>query len=250
MSTTWLAITALAAGTAAALHRYRHAWHGAHEATPARRGIVHRERARAFSPPPREMPSFEWEAPLPAAEPRAAEDAVLRTSDEELREAQRARIRDRYVAARFPGVARNARDLADTERVVRYARIYFEERKLDRALELLELALECDPANEALRLARLEIVFLAGEAALYVALANEFRIAHPESGQWGEVARLGREIAPDEAAFGAREPASRRRCVPNWTGASLDFTPDQRAEEFHRAMAQRAALEAFATKKG
>lgn len=241
MSATWLLLMGLAAGMAAIVHRHRFAGHeGRDFARPAEGGANPTRAAIAPTARP-EMPSFEWESPLATPAPHPEARGAERPPENELREAQRARIRDRYVAARFPGVARNVADLGDTERVVRYARTYFEERKLDRALELLEVAIECNPGNEALRLARLEIAFLAGDATLYVALANEFRIAHPESDEWNEVARLGREIAPDVLAFGAQGGDPHSQCIPNWTDASLDFTPDQRAEEFHRAMARRAA---------
>lgn len=250
MSATLLLLTAFAASTAAIVLRYRHAGRHPHDFAPRASKPANSVACRRPSPAPAEMPNFEWESPLPVTTPKEQARAPAPPPENELRDAQRARIRDRYVAARFPGVARNVNDLGDTERIVRYARAYFEERKIDRALELLELAIECNPGNEALRLARLEIAFLAGDATLYVALANEFRIAHPESDAWNEVARLGREIAPEEMAFGLQGPDPHTRGVPNWTGATLDFTPDLRAEEFHRAMARRAAPGARATSQG
>jgi hypothetical protein len=161
--------------------------------------------------------------------------------------AQRAKIRGRYLAARFPGVARTAADLFETERVIHAARLYFEERKSDRALELLDLAIAECPADESMPLARLEIAFLTKDAALYVALATSFHQAHPASAQWGEIARLGRAVAPAEASFGvAGGPRDTDHYgpwpdMPNWIQAPWDLTAEVRATEFHQAMARRAA---------
>jgi hypothetical protein len=179
---------------------------------------------------PHPLPALEWDAPVV-----------------DINNAQRAKIRGRYLAARFPGVTRSAADLLETKRIIQAARLYFEERKSDRAIELLDLAIAQCPADESLPLARLEIAFLTQDATLYVALAAAFRSAHPSSPQWGEVARLGRAIAPEEAAFGtAGGPRATDHYgpwpdMPNWIQAPWDLTAEVRATEFHQAMARRAA---------
>ncbi len=169
------------------------------------------------------------------------------TAPIDLSAAQRGKLRGRYLAARFPGVARTPADLLDTERMIRSARLYFEDRKLDRAVELLDLAIGQSPADESMPLARLELAFLIQDAALYVALASAFREAHPSSPQWAEVARLGRAIAAEEAMFG--EGAGPRATdhygpwpdMPNWIKAPWDLTAEVRATEFHQAMARSAS---------
>jgi hypothetical protein len=165
----------------------------------------------------------------------------------DLQNAQRTKLRGRYLAARFPGVAKTSADLMQSDRMIEAARLYFEERKLDRAIELLDLAIGQCPADESLALARLELAFLTQDAALYVVLAAAFRIAHPTSPQWGEVARLGRAIAPEEAEFGAvAGPRATDHYgpwpdMPNWIRAPWDLTAEVRATEFHQAMARSAA---------
>ena len=175
-------------------------------------------------------------------------DAVLeRKAPIDIGVAQRAKLRGRYLAARFPGVAKTPADLMQSDRVIQAARLYFEERKLDRAMELLDLAIGQCPGDESLALAQLELAFLIQDAALYVALASAFRIAHPSSPQWGEVARLGRAIAPEEAGFGAAAGARATDHygpwpdMPNWIRAPWDLTAEVRATEFHQAMARSAA---------
>lgn len=155
-------------------------------------------------------------------------------------------IRDHYIADRFPGLAECGGDLEQVARVIEGARLYFEEHKSDRALELLDLAIQQCPSDEPLRLARLEIAFLIRDVALYVRLAAEFRMVRGTSEAWPEIARLGRAIAPDEALFGAKE--GRRTYehygpwpqMPNWIHASYDMTPEVLAADYHRLMARTA----------
>jgi hypothetical protein len=193
---------------------------------------------------------FQWDAAvfeIPQKSDRTVPPQAAVRPVSSLSDAQRARLRDRYLAWRFPGVARTAADLKETERIIQAARLYFEDRKLDRAIELLGLAIAQCPGDETLALARLEITFLMRSAALYVELANEFRRAHPASSQWAEVSRLGRAIAPGEAIFGATDgPRATDHYgpwpdMPNWMQAPWDLTAEVRATEFHQAMAHRAA---------
>src|ERR1700733_13664180 len=111
---------------------------------------------------------------------------------------QRPRLRDRYIAARFLGVAPNAAGLRSVDAVVKAARLYFEEERSDLAGELLELAAEELPKEPAFPLAELEILYLARDRVAYVELAQRFRRMHSTNEAWPLVARLGRKIAPGE----------------------------------------------------
>jgi hypothetical protein len=126
------------------------------------------------------------------------------------------------------------------------ARLYFDEGKSDRALELLDLAVEQCPFDEPLRLARLEIAFLLRDAALYTALAQEFKHVLGTSVAWLEVSRLGRAVAPAATIFGAKQAVRAHDHygpwphTPNWINASWDLTPDVLAVDYHRLMARTA----------
>jgi hypothetical protein len=154
----------------------------------------------------------------------------------------RRRIRDRYIEARFPGVARCSADLANAPGVVKAARLMFEDGQHDLALELLELAAEEAPQQSALWLARVEILFLARDRDGFVAAARAFRAVHRFSDAWDEVARLGRAIAPGEALFGAvagprdHEHYGPWPHLPNWIDAPWDLTAEVTAAEFHHAL--------------
>ena len=167
-------------------------------------------------------------------------------TDVQAMDVRRRRIRDRYIAARFPGVARKGADLADTASVIKAARLHFEEEQVGLALELLELAVQEAPHEAALWLARLEILFLARDREAFVAAARAFRAAHPADPEWPEIERLGRALAPGEALFGnvagprAHEHYGPWPHLPNWIQAPWDLTAEVVAADFHRALRQEA----------
>lgn len=176
-----------------------------------------------------ELAPLAWEDPVPAPAPLEGEEL-------------RSRLRDRYIAARFPGIAEGVADLERIDNVIRGARLCFEEERYDQADELLEMAIERSPGAEPLRLARIEIAFLRREAARFVALARELRREVPDSRNWSEVARLGRAIAPAEPLFEAG-PGTRPHenygpwpDMPNWIQASWDLTAEVLAGDFRRAI--------------
>jgi hypothetical protein len=152
------------------------------------------------------------------------------------------RMRDRYIAARFPGVATGSQDLLDADLVIRAARLYFEEDAHDLAFELLKMAVDQSPRNEALRLAQLEIAYLRRSRGRYVALARSLRNVLPDSASWAEVCRLGRALAPQESLFAGEPRALPGRHygpwpdVPNWIRASWDLTPEVLAADLRRAI--------------
>ena len=156
------------------------------------------------------------------------------------------RIRDRYISARFPGVARSASDLESPERVVKSARLYFEDGQIDAALELLDVAIEQDSRAEALWLAQLEILFLGRNAARFVECARAFRALHPASEAWAEVSRLGLALAPKESLFGTAKGVREHDHygpwpdLPNWIQANWDLTAEVVAADFHRILKGRA----------
>jgi hypothetical protein len=157
-------------------------------------------------------------------------------------EALRSRLRDRYIAARFPGIVSDATDLANIDLVIRAARLCFEEDRSDQAQELLQMAIDQSPDDEPLRLAQLEISFLQRNRTRFVELAREFRERMPQSRNWGEIARLGRAVAPEVPEFAAG-PGTRPHehygpwpDLPNWIQASWDLTAEVLAADFRRAV--------------
>ena len=189
----------------------------------------------AVSTQPPELFLLEWEPaegapPVPIAASEAGEEL-------------RSKLRDRYIAIRFPGVARSSSDLRDAARVIKGVRLYFGEQKLARAEELLDLAIGQAGSPKLLRLARLELAYLRRDAAAFTAFARDFRGAHPDALEWLEITRLGRALTPDEASlFGDAQGARAQDSygpwpdMPNWLQASWDLTSEVLGADFHREM--------------
>jgi len=197
--------------------------------------------------PKLEMLEWDDSPGAPAAAPEAAAPAIPDDNDPRALDAKRRKIRDRYISTRFPGVASCSSDLEAADRVIKSARLYFEEERNDAALELLELAIEECPRQTSLWLARLEILFLIRDGAGYVETARDFQIEHPGAAEsWTEICRLGRALVPGETLFGSRAgPRDHEHYgpwphTPNWIQAPWDLTAEIVAADFHRA-ARRAA---------
>ena len=170
--------------------------------------------------------------PAPAAPVAAMDPAALRM-----------KLRDRYIAARFPGVARSSADFRDTARVIKGVRLYFEEQSFDRASELLDLAIGEPGSAKLLRLARLELAYLRRDAARYTECALDLRRVHPDCPEWPEVVRLGCAVAPAQTELFGHARSARLHDsygawpqMPNWLQASWDLTGEVLAADFHREM--------------
>jgi hypothetical protein len=143
-------------------------------------------------------------------------------------------------------VARSSADLESADRVIKSARLYFEDGQVDTALELLDVAIEQDSRAEALWLAQLEILFLGRNAPRFIECARAFRALHNGSEAWPEVSRLGRALAPKESLFGsAAGPRDHDHYgpwpdLPNWIQANWDLTAEVVASDFHRILKRRA----------
>jgi hypothetical protein len=136
---------------------------------------------------------------------------------------------------------RSGKDLASARQVVKIARLLFEEGETHASQELLELALQQQPCEE-IRLAAIELAFLARDAESFGALARDFRTAHPQAPAWAEIVRLGHALAPAEPLFGGTAaPRDHDHYgpwphLPNWIQAPWDLTAEYAAADFHRAM--------------
>jgi hypothetical protein len=175
-------------------------------------------------------PSTAWQA-APRARPEPSD-------------LERRRIRDRYLAVRFPGAPHTDEDLRDSAGVIKSARLYFEDGDLDRACELLEFACEANRTDELPWLAHLEILFLKRRGHAFAQLAHRFHERFPASGRWPEILRLGLRLAPQNRLFHGAHPREADidehygawPQVQNWIQAPFDLTGDVLAAEFHARM--------------
>lgn len=159
-------------------------------------------------------------------------------------EARRKRIRDRFVYVRFDGALKGTSDFARPSKVIKAARLYFEDGRGDRAEELLALALRHRPEERSYWLARLEIRFLLGDAAAFVGIADALMKIAPDAPEWDEIKRLGVRIAPESPLFAghasnAADSYGPWPTMPNWIQSSWDLTAEVIASEFHHSMRDR-----------
>lgn len=168
----------------------------------------------------------------------------------------RRKIRERYLDVRFPGTPHAEADLRNAAGVVKSARLYFEDGDIERAAELLEFAGDANPGQEATALALLEILYLARRPRAFRAAARTYRERFPEGGAWGEIARLGAELLPENPLFKGAAPAEEDPHdhygawprVQNWIQAPFDLTGDVLAAEFHAKLRGGAAAPPIAAK--
>ena len=189
------------------------------------------------APLPPELQMLEWDdgeaAHMASVQPRSRVAAL---------DGERRRQRDRYVAARFFGLASSAEDLKRVDETIKAARLLFEDGRADTALELLEIAIEEAPLEAAFWLARLELLFVLRRAGPFTEAARQFQEIDVARTHWPEVERLGRSLAPGEPLF-QREGAARTPDhygpwpdLPNWIRAAWDLTAEVMAADFHRAV--------------
>jgi len=195
--------------------------------------------------PPRTSPARR--APRRSQLPPAHVSAKVRVADAVERarqgddEARRKRIRDRFVYVRFDGALKGTADFNVPSKVIKAARLYFEDGRGDRSEELLALALKHRPEEHAYWLARLEIRFLLGDAKRFVEVAEAFQKVAPDASEWDEIKRLGVRIAPESMLFAghasnAADTYGPWPTMPNWIQSSWDLTAEVIASEFHHRM--------------
>ena len=168
-------------------------------------------------------------------------------------------LRRRYIEERFPEIASGTVAPADPDSVVKAARLFYEDGALARAVELLQFAVEENPATLKPWLALFEIFRLDGLTGEFAELAGRFREHHGTSDYWRKVQFIGREIDPEnplysEAAFNNLEtighpvrPAAAVTFDPlaeNWLNAPMDFTTDALAASLRAGMLADAGVKA------
>lgn len=88
------------------------------------------------------------------------------------------------------GVFLAASEAADAQKAIAGARRLHGTGQIGRALTLLEAAIAHRPEDEALWVARLEILSLASLRAEFLSVVRDFVDVHPDSPRFGEVVNL------------------------------------------------------------
>jgi phage tail protein X len=168
-------------------------------------------------------------------------------------------LRRRYIEERFPEIVTRMIVIDDPDSVVKGARLFYEDGALPRAVELLQFAVEANPAEMKTWLALFEIFRLERLTGEFAALAQRFKAQHGEGETWRKVQYFGREIDPGNALYREEPintletigPREARRLAAgsnfdpiaeNWLNAPMDFQNEVLANELRQALLQRAGL--------
>jgi hypothetical protein len=169
-------------------------------------------------------------------------------------------LRRRYIEERFPEIANRAIVLDDADSVVKGARLFYEDGAVTRAVELLQYAIERNPAALKTWLALFEVFRLERLAGEFAALARRFKERHGKGDYWRKVQYFGREIDPgntlyQEDAINSFEtigPSEARRLAAvgatvdpiaeNWLGAPMDFENEVFANELRKTLMAEARI--------
>ena len=91
----------------------------------------------------------------------------------------------------------------DVSDPVTEADVYLAYGRIQQAEDVLQVALQDDPDNIAIRAKMLRVYHAAGNAAAFNSAAGEFRelVADDEDGQWQRIAALGNELSPGNELY-------------------------------------------------
>lgn len=145
----------------------------------------------------------------------------------------RRRLRDQYIAARFPAFARSGHDFGETTKVIRYARELFDDGEGLRAIELLRLAIEENHRDRAAWLALIELSFFQSDPGEFCELIIAFALKFPNDRTLDTQRAMAHQLAPHDPAFAnAPELIS----LPNWSADAERMRRLDNRAAFHAAL--------------
>lgn len=148
----------------------------------------------------------------------------------------RRRLRDQYIAARFPAFSQSSRDFADSAKVIRYARDLFDGEEPERAIELLRLAIEENPDERAKWLALIELAYSQGNPGEFAELIHAFAVKFPQDRTIDTQRAMAHALAPQDPAFAnAPELIS----PPNWSTDEQRQRNQENRQTFHQMLDHR-----------
>jgi Tfp pilus assembly protein FimV len=158
--------------------------------------------------------------------------------------AQVKNYRLRYMEERFPETSNGTINLADSDSIIKGARLFFEDGATARAEELLLFSIEESPEDERVWLALFEIYRLEHNVADFEHLAKRYRDQHGgTSSNWPKVLAIGAEL--DNAnplyhekiqGFSSDATVAYDPLQENWLNAPMDYTPDVLALELRHGL--------------
>jgi hypothetical protein len=143
------------------------------------------------------------------------------------------RLRERYIASRFPQFAGNTSQLRNTGEILRAARHLLDDGRPNLAEELLCIALQEEPYQREAWLFLIEVAFLNHDAARFDLLADNFRKLFPESEDQYVIDAMAHDLNPHDPRYGYMSSATP---LPNWSGLSSLARDENRQRRYHQAL--------------
>lgn len=147
------------------------------------------------------------------------------------------RLRDRYVATRFPQFGEPRESLRHTSNVLRWARQLIEDEQPRLARELLQLSIEEDPTQRNIWLALIELAFLDGIQARFDELATAFEKRFFRDEALHIIHAMGHDLSPNDKRYASKdgEPAGSME-LPNWSVVEIPNRDEGFQRRFHEAI--------------
>ena len=145
------------------------------------------------------------------------------------------RLRERYIAARFLQFPQPARALVNTANVMMWARQLMDDDQPRQAAELLQLALEENPAQRPLWLFLIELAYLGNDAGLFAELSDSFKKRFPGFDDVPLIDAMGIRLLPGDPRFS--KPAT-TFVLPDWSTPESELRDPLRQKKLHSALVE------------
>ena len=148
----------------------------------------------------------------------------------------------KYMAERFPELGSGTVSIDDSVSVINAARLYYDEKQADKAIELLTFGVEERPQQLSLWLALFEVYRLENMAVPFTELATKFHVLFAASPEWPKVRHIGYELNPYEHLFADAVEGVLMGESPfdsmqdNWLNAPVDMSSHFFAQQLRQSL--------------
>jgi hypothetical protein len=143
------------------------------------------------------------------------------------------RLRERYIAHRFPQFAGAASQLRNTNEILRAARHLLDDGRPNLAEELLSIALQEEPYQREAWLFLIEVAFLSHDAARFESLADDFKKMFANSQDNQVIDAMAHDLNPSDPRYQNIESPTP---LPNWSSLAAQGRDEIRQRSFHHAL--------------
>jgi hypothetical protein len=152
---------------------------------------------------------------------------------ENIKDIDARRIRERYIASRFPQFAGNTSQLRNTAENLRMARHLLDDGRPNLAEELLCIALQEEPYQREAWLFLIEVAFLNHDAARFDLLSDDFRKIFPNCEDQYVIDAMAHDLNPHDPRYVNINSAT---LLPNWSSLASQARDESRQRRYHQAL--------------